>query len=86
MEKQGELFEDAAGGRAPLAFRMRPRELDAIVGQDHLIGPGKPLRTLIEQDRLPPLLLWGPPGSGKTTLALAIARATHSRFIAFSAV
>ncbi len=78
------LFEDAS--EKPLAFRMRPRTLDEILGQEHLLAPGKPLRTLIDRDRLPPLILWGPPGTGKTTLALAVARATRQRFVPFSAV
>ena len=77
----------ALGGTpAPLAERMRPRTLDDIVGQDALVGPDKPLRRLIESDRLPSLVLWGPPGSGKTTLASVIARRTRTEFVAFSAV
>ncbi len=71
---------------APLADRMRPRVLDDIVGQDHLVGPGAPLRALIESDRLPSMIFWGPPGSGKTTLARVIAGTTRSRFVSFSAV
>ncbi|MDQ1367592.1 MAG: putative ATPase, partial [Acidimicrobiaceae bacterium] len=54
--------------QAPLAARMRPRSLDEVVGQDHLLGPGRPLRALIEADRLSSVILWGPPGTGKTTL------------------
>ena len=71
---------------APLAERMRPRTLDEFVGQQSLIGPGRPLRKAIEQDRLQSIILWGPPGTGKTTLARLIATATRARFVAFSAV
>jgi len=74
------------GPPAPLAERMRPRSLDDIVGQDHLLARGKPLREVIESDRLPSLVLWGPPGSGKTTLASVVARRTRTEFVAFSAV
>lgn len=71
---------------APLADRMRPRTLDEVVGQEALIGEGRPLRRLIEADRLPSLLLFGPPGSGKTTLAEVIAHMTHRAFRRLSAV
>jgi putative ATPase len=71
---------------APLAARMRPRSLDTFVGQEHLVGPGRILRAAIETDRLTSLILWGPPGSGKTTLAEIVARATRARFVALSAV
>ncbi len=71
---------------APLAERLRPQVLDDIMGQDHLVGPGAPLRALIESDRLPSMIFWGPPGSGKTTLARVIAGTTQSRFVSFSAV
>ncbi len=70
----------------PLAFRMRPRTLDEFVGQEHLLAPGKPLRTAIEADRIGSMILWGPPGSGKTTLAHVIAKMTGSDFVFFSAV
>jgi putative ATPase len=79
-----------AGGAAdttrPLADRMRPRTLDEYVGQDHLIGPGKPLRVSIERDDAGSILFWGPPGTGKTTLAKIIANMTKAEFIEFSAV
>ncbi len=70
----------------PLAERMRPRTLDEFVGQDHLLGSGRILRRLIEEDRLTSLVFWGPPGSGKTTLARVIANRTSSEFVPFSAV
>src|SRR5438552_3463984 len=70
----------------PLADRMRPRTLDEFVGQEHLISPGKPLRAQIERDDLGSLIFWGPPGTGKTTLAQIIARMTRAEFIEFSAV
>jgi putative ATPase len=73
-------------GPRPLAERMRPQTLDEFVGQEHLLGPGKPLRTQIERDELSSMILWGPPGCGKTTLARIIARITKSEFIPFSAV
>ena len=71
---------------APLAERMRPRMLDEFVGQDHLLAGGRILRRLIEEDRLTSLVFWGPPGSGKTTLARVIANSTASEFVPFSAV
>src|SRR5437016_9245618 len=70
----------------PLAERMRPRTLDEFVGQEKLLGPGKPLRVQIESDNLGSMLFWGPPGCGKTTLARLIARLTSSEFVSFSAV
>jgi putative ATPase len=71
---------------APLAARMRPRILDEFVGQEHILAPGKLLRRAIEADRLPSLIISGPPGSGKTTLAYVIAEMTHSEFIRLSGV
>src|SRR5277367_3711848 len=71
---------------APLAERMRPRTLAEYVGQEHLLGPGKPLRMEIERDDPGSMILWGPPGVGKTTLAKIIAEATQASFIEFSAV
>jgi putative ATPase len=78
------LFEGAAA--LPLAARMRPRTLDEFAGQEHLVGPGRALRRAIENDRVPSMILWGPPGTGKTTLAEIIACATSSHFAALSAV
>jgi putative ATPase len=77
--------EEPLAGR-PLADRMRPQTLDEFIGQEELLGPGKPLRTQIERDDLGSMLLWGPPGCGKTTLARIIAKTTKSEFIPFSAV
>jgi len=70
----------------PLADRMRPERLEDYVGQEHILGPGKPLRVQIEKDRLTSIILWGPPGVGKTTLATLVARHTKSSFVPFSAV
>jgi len=75
-----------AGGSRPLADRMRPRSLDEFVGQEHLLAPGKPLRLQIERDDPGSLILWGPPGVGKTTLAKIISHVTKAQFIEFSAV
>jgi putative ATPase len=72
--------------RAPLADRMRPRSFDELVGQEDLLAPGRPLRVAIERDLLQSIILWGPPGTGKTTLARLIALVTRAHFIAFSAV
>jgi putative ATPase len=92
----GSLFEDDApapatgtapgGAGVPLAERMRPRTLDELVGQEHLLAPGRPLREAIESDALQSIILWGPPGTGKTTLARLIATVSRARFVAFSAV
>src|SRR5580693_4889918 len=71
---------------APLAERMRPRTLEEYSGQEHLLGPGKPLRVQIEHDDSGSMILWGPPGVGKTTLAKIIAETTKASFIEFSAV
>lgn len=70
----------------PLAARMRPRTIDEIVGQEHLLAPGRTLRRSIEEDHIPSMVLWGPPGSGKTTLAEVIAHQTRARFARLSAV
>jgi len=72
--------------RRPLADRMRPETLEEYAGQEHILGPGKPLRVQIERDTLGSIILWGPPGVGKTTLARLIARLTHCEFMAYSAV
>ncbi len=76
----------ASVAHAPLAERMRPRSFDEFIGQQDLLGPGKPLREAIERDLLQSLILWGPPGTGKTTLARIIADTTKARFVSFSAV
>ena len=78
--------EERIASRAPLAARMRPSALDDVVGQDHLVGPAGPLRRLIESDRLASIILWGPPGTGKTTLAELVASTTKKNFERLSAV
>jgi putative ATPase len=96
-ESSGSLFSEPAPGArsgsdgeprpdAPLADRVRPRTLEEVLGQDEVLGPGRPLRRAIEQDQLRSLILWGPPGSGKTTLAHVIRRRTKAHFEAMSAV
>ena len=84
------LFEhrraELAKQTAPLATRMRPRRLEEFVGQEHLVGEGRVLRGAIESDRVPSMILWGPPGSGKTTLARLIAGVTEAHFNTISAV
>jgi putative ATPase len=90
IKKQSGLFDkkgrEYLEREAPLADRMRPKALNEIVGQDHLLGQGKILRQAIETDHIPSMILWGPPGSGKTTLAMIIASTTGAQFMAFSAV
>ena len=78
--------EEHLRARAPLAARLRPATIDDVVGQDHLLGEGRPLRRLVETDRLTSALFWGPPGTGKTTLALAVAGSTDREFVQLSAV
>jgi putative ATPase len=90
LKKQADLFGkkgmESFKEEAPLADRIRPRILEEFVGQDHILGQGKVLRQAIETDHLPSMILWGPPGSGKTTLAMIIASTTGAQFMAFSAV
>ncbi|HLG68542.1 MAG TPA: replication-associated recombination protein A [Acidimicrobiales bacterium] len=90
MTAEGDLFESAAASRlaaaAPLATRLRPRTLDEVVGQRHLVAPGAPLRVLAEADRLGSAILWGPPGTGKTTLARLLADTTDKELVTLSAV
>ena len=78
--------EPVADLSQPLASRMRPETLDEVVGQRQLLGEGKALRRMIEEDRVPSMILWGPPGVGKTTLANVIAKSTKAEFVPYSAV
>jgi putative ATPase len=88
--QSGSLFDDAeeeaAAAAAPLAVRMRPRTIDEVVGQQHLTGEGTPFRKLIDNDAPMSLLLWGPPGTGKTTLAYVVSQVTKRKFVELSAV
>src|SRR2546427_11240592 len=91
MRRQRELFHaapatKAAAAHAPLAERMRPRIIDDFVGQQHLLGPGHVLRDMVESGRVESLILWGPPGSGKTTLAYLLAAASGAPAVAVAAV
>ena len=83
---EGVAGEEAIGASEPLAARLRPRELSEFVGQEHLVGEGRILRQMIEKDMIPSMILWGPPGVGKTTLANVIANVTKAEFINYSAV
>lgn len=89
-DSTGDLFAvprtSVPAGRVPLAERLRPRHFDDLVGQDDVVGTGRPLRQAIEQDRLSSVIFWGPPGCGKTTLAGLVAQYTKSQFVPFSAV
>src|SRR3954471_6924691 len=86
MDLFAAAVEERLARRAPLAARLRPRKLDEVVGQRHLLGEGKPLRVLIESDRLSSVVLWGPAGTGKTSIARLVAGATSKSFEALSAV
>ena len=86
VSENDDLFAPAADRLRPLAARMRPRSLDEFVGQEHLLGPGKPLREAVERGTVTSMILWGPPGTGKTTLARLVARYTDREFVPFSAV
>ena len=86
MAEQERLFESPADAARPLADRMRPRTLDEFMGQEHLLGPGRPLRAAIEAGRPHSMIFWGPPGTGKTTLGRLVAVHANARFLALSAV
>ena len=83
---EGAASEDAGAANEPLAARMRPRDLSEFFGQEHLVGEGKILRQMIERDQIPSMILWGPPGVGKTTLANVVANLTKAEFVNYSAV
>ena len=84
---EGDLFaDDPVSEYRPLADRMRPRSLDEFIGQSQIVSSGKPLRRAIEEDRLHSMIFWGPPGTGKTTLARLIARHSGAQFLSLSAV
>ncbi|MGB9679812.1 MAG: replication-associated recombination protein A [Minisyncoccia bacterium] len=83
---QSSMFDEKNNKNKPLADRMRPQNLDDFLGQEHILGKGKLLRELIEKDEIRSMIFWGPPGVGKTTLAMIIANITNSKFITFSAV
>ena len=90
MSPQDTLFADEPGSALPvgppLAERLRPQALDQVIGQQHLLGPGRPLRAAFEGRRLHSMILWGPPGVGKTTLARLLAAATQRHIVVLSAV
>ena len=86
MDLFAHASEKETAARGPLAERMRPTTLEELLGQEHLTGPGRLLRRAVEGGALPSLILWGPPGTGKTTLARLLARATQAAFIQMSAV
>lgn len=83
---EGAASDDAGAANEPLAARMRPRDLSEFFGQEHLVGEGKILRQMIERDQIPSMILWGPPGVGKTTLANVVANLTKAEFVNYSAV
>ena len=85
MSSASDLFA-APAPAAPLAERLRPRSIDEVLGQKHLLGPGKPLRLAFASGKPHSMILWGPPGTGKTTLARLMAQAFDAEFIALSAV
>ncbi|HZR36647.1 MAG TPA: AAA family ATPase, partial [Nevskia sp.] len=81
-----DVLPDATPVSQPLAERMRPRTLDEVVGQEHLLAGGAPLRVALESGRIPSMVFWGPPGVGKTTLARLIAQYADAQFLTLSAV
>ncbi len=86
MDLFSQPVDESSDRTRPLADRMRPRDLDEFVGQEHILGLGKALRVQIERDDMGSILFWGPPGTGKTTLAKIIARRTKADFVEYSAV